>query len=557
MNSVKVERWDTCEFVFETSESYGNPFTEVELTARFVHEKSGAEIVPDGFFDGDGKWKIRFMPPELGLWRFKTQSGDSALDGNEGSLYCVPPEKPYLHGPLKGEGLHFRHVDGTRRYLISTRVSCHFASPEILQRVIDFCRDHRIYRIFFIMGGVYGIIRELYGGDSGGGDSGDLDFSRYNIEKFQAIDRFIDMMRQADVLATPYFYYANDGDQSKMSPEEDKAYIRYGMARFGAYSNVMPCLANQVELKYSKSGDSISTYDPRNYEWANTLGEFMKEKAVFGVPVTVHNPMESYSAVKPSYHTILQDWQFPWADFMVRQIQVGALGGVNELSDDTPEQGVPGSAKGADGAVFPRFYSPRSFANLSKVVIGLRRFGIPVIDEEPGYEKKGTPGSYSGIMPKTWNFQNSESLLNTFWVEITAGVYFMWGHLETYCLDDPLPGMQNSVVPGYVKIMHDFMTRLAYWEMEPDNDAVSPFEVEIEGKPWRTNFCCSKPGELYLVFSEYGGQGEVTLAKGGPYEVTRLNPRTGDETSLGTTQGGKQAFTLPLGEWVLLYKKSS
>jgi hypothetical protein len=58
----------------------------------------------------------------------------------------------------------------------------------------------------------------------------------------------------------------------------------------------MPCLANQLESKYTGMGDVGTAYDPRNYEWANEVGRLMKEKAVFGVPVTVHNPLESHQA---------------------------------------------------------------------------------------------------------------------------------------------------------------------------------------------------------------------------------------------------------------------
>jgi hypothetical protein len=338
-----------------------------------------------------------------------------------------------------------------------------------------------------------------------------------------------------------------------MTLEEDKAYIRYSLARFGAYCNVMPCLANQLEKKYSPGGTADMSYDPRNLPWGNELGEYLKQKAVFGIPVTVHNPLESFTAVNPSFYTLLKDWPFPWADYMLRQIQVGALGGVAELRDDVPEQGRPGIARGAGEFVFPRFFNPRSFAHQNSVISELRRFGIPVINEEPGYEKKATPGSYSGIDPKSWNFQNSESLLSTFWSAALAGGYSMWGSLETYCLDDPLPGLQNSVTPQYIRILHEFMTRLPYWEMEPDNQAVSPCEIEIEGKPYRTNFAMSKHGEVYVVFSQYGGEGTVELQRGKRYEVTRLNPRAGIETDLGKVEGGRQRFTLPLGEWVLLY----
>ncbi|MBN1673703.1 MAG: DUF5060 domain-containing protein [Kiritimatiellae bacterium] len=544
---INVERWDTHTVDFRSTPRHTNPFTDVEFKARFGHEASGRECQVDGFHDGADTWRVRFMPSELGTWRYVTESNDPRLDKRHGSLQCVAPKKNYLHGPLCVDGLHFKHADGTRRFLISTRLSCPFAPPAVLDAVIAFLQANRINRVLFIMGGVAGTIRELYGGD--------LDFSTYNVAKFRAIDAFIDRLRRADILASPYFYYFNDGDQRGMTLEQDKAYVRYGMARFGAYANVMPCLSNQVEGKYSNS--SRGQYDPRNHPWGNEMGAYLAGKAVFGVPVTVHNPLENQTATEPSFYTLLRDWPFPWADFMLRQAQVGALGGVAEFSDSVPEQSYAGAVEGAGGAVFPRFYNPRAFANHNRLMIELRRFGIPIINEEPGYEMKGMPGNprRKNIAPKTWNSQTSESLLPTFWTAAMAGAYCMWGSLETYCLDDPLPGMQNSVTPQYLRVLHDFMSRLPYWEMQPENDAVSPNEIEIEGKPWRTNFCLAKSGEVYLIFSLYGQDGRVRLPNHRRFDVNRVNPRTGEDVPLGTREGGEQAFALPNGEWVLLYRR--
>ena len=100
------------------------------------------------------------------------------------------------------------------------------------------------------------------------------------------------------------------------------------------------------------------------------------------------------------------------------------------------------------------------------------------------------------------------------------------------------------------------MVKLPYWEMEPDNDAVSPFEIEIEGKGWRTNFCLSKRGEIYLVFSTYGDSVQMTIPEGGSYRVLRLDPRTGQETDLGSVPGEVQEIGLPKGEWVLLLRRT-
>ena len=44
--------------------SHGNPFTDVELTARFSRGDQHVEV--GGFYDGDGRYAVRFLPSEAG-----------------------------------------------------------------------------------------------------------------------------------------------------------------------------------------------------------------------------------------------------------------------------------------------------------------------------------------------------------------------------------------------------------------------------------------------------------------------------------------------------------
>ena len=531
---MDIERWDTCEIALNSLRYYGNPFQDVKLTGTFIHKETGKSFAVDGFYDGNSTWRIRFMPDEIGEWHYKTQSNDPDIDGKAGKIICVKPIKPYLHGPLKTKGYHFFHADGTPRFLISTRMSCVYSTPEVWSEIIDFMKEHRINRVLFMMGGVAGTIRELYG-------SG-LDFWRYNIEKFRSIDAFIDALRQADIIASPYIYYFNDGVQQGMTIDQDMAYIKYGMARFGAYANVMPVLSNEVEQKYT--GRIDEKYDLASHKWANEMGEYLSRLAVFGVPVAIHNPMETEKAVNPGFYSLLKDWQFPWTDFMLRQAQVAALSTAPQLSDDIPEQKEP-------------IYNIRGYSRHNQLLMDLRRFGIPVINEEPGYEMEGhsaDPNSQKiSLMP--WNSQTSDTLIPTFWTAATAEAYAMWGHYSTYEMNNPINGMKMSITPKYLKILYDIVTELPYWEMKPANDAVSPNEVMFDGILYRTNFCLAKISKLYLVFSLNGGQITLYLDEGSKYRVTQIDPRSGAKTYLGIIKGDECIISVIGKEQVLLIMK--
>jgi len=357
------------------------------------------------------------------------------------------------------------------------------------------------------------------------------DYIQYNIETFRAIDAFIDTLRRADILASPYFYYDPRREVlGKMTPEQDRAYLRYGMARLGAFSNVMPVLANEVELKTTNYQDPA--FDLRSHTWASEMGSFLKSRTVFGQPVSVHNPSWHEFAVHPSYFPLLRDWSFAgWSDFLSRQVQMGSLGTAKTITDDVPQPKTP-------------TYNERAYARRNQLLIDLRRFGQPVIDEEPGYDMGGTASA--------WNSQTPERMRPTFWAATTAGAYTVWGSASVYETGDPLPKMKDSVTPWYLRVLPDMMVDLPYARMEPRNEVVAPAEVILDSAAWRTNFARARNGEAYLVYSLHGGSGTATLAPG-QYSAVRVDPRNGRRTELGTAAGGTVNFSLPPGDWVLIH----
>ena len=514
--TAAVERWDTYERSLDAAGSYANPFQDVTLTATFTHT-TGKTIHVDGFHDGGSVWKIRFMPTDLGKWTYATSSPDAGLNGKTGTLSCVAPAKPYLHGPLKVEGYHFAHADGTPRFLISTRLTCQFAPPSAWPPLITFLKENRINRVLFMMPGVDSkkdpvhTQRNLFAPGP--------DYARYHVEAFRAIDEFIDALRQADILASPYFYYDPRREVMwNMTPEQDRAYIRYGMARLGAFSNVMPVLGNEIELKTTNYKDPA--FDLKSHAWANEMGAFLKSRVVFGQPVSVHNPCWHEFAVNPSYFTLLRDWPFAgWTDFILKQAQVGCIGTASAVSDSVPQ---PHTAT----------YNERAYARHNQVLIDLRRFNQPVINEEPAYDM-GSKSAYASQTPET--------MRPTFWTAATAGAYTIWGNKSTYVTGDPLPPIKESLTPPYLRVLHDVMTDLPYGKMEPLNESVTPADVTLDGEAWRTNFALAKPGEVYLIYSLGGGTGTVTLAPG-PYSAVRIDPRDGTWTELGAVAGGGRRF---------------
>jgi hypothetical protein len=61
----RAERWGVYEIKL-TGPASGNPFDDVRLSATFTCD--GRTVRVPGFYDGDGTYRVRFSPPDLGLW---------------------------------------------------------------------------------------------------------------------------------------------------------------------------------------------------------------------------------------------------------------------------------------------------------------------------------------------------------------------------------------------------------------------------------------------------------------------------------------------------------
>jgi hypothetical protein len=254
--------------------------------------------------------------------------------------------------------------------------------------------------------------------------------------------------------------------------------------------------------------------------------------------VTVHNPQET-QAVRPSFYTLLFDWPFPWASHMLRQAQLCALSASAVISDDVPEQRTPIT------------YNGRGYARHNRLLTDLRRFGIPVVNEEPGYEMEGLTADLQRVDPRPFNTQTTESMIPTMWSATCAGAYVMWGHLGTYVTGDPLPDLRKSETPRALRALHDCLTALPFWEMAPANELVAGAEREIEGERFRTTFCLAREDRAYLVYALHGGGTTLRLGTG-RYALVRIDPRTGERAALGEVDGGERSVALPEGGQVLV-----
>ena len=84
----QTEQWGIFELSL-TGSAAGNPFLDVQFSAHFSYKHRTIEV--DGFYDGDGVYRVRFMPDVQGEWRYVTHSNLAELNGKAGNFTCVAP----------------------------------------------------------------------------------------------------------------------------------------------------------------------------------------------------------------------------------------------------------------------------------------------------------------------------------------------------------------------------------------------------------------------------------------------------------------------------------
>jgi hypothetical protein len=227
----------------------GNPFVEVELRARFRHLHR--EVAVDGFYDGGGIYRIRFMPDTEGTWDYSTSSNRSELDGLSGAFTCVEPS-PDNHGPVHVQNtFHFAYADGTPYRPFGTTCYAWTHQPEALQsqtlRTLSASPFNKLRMCVFPKHYTFNMADpDLFPFDRT--DRG-WDFTRFNPEFFRRFELRVGDLQRLGIEADIILFHPYDRwGFARMSAEADERYVRYVIARLSAYRNVWWSLANEYDL---------------------------------------------------------------------------------------------------------------------------------------------------------------------------------------------------------------------------------------------------------------------------------------------------------------------
>jgi hypothetical protein len=290
----QTEQWGRFELSLP-GPSAGNPFLEVEFGARFVQGSVSEEA--DGFYDGDGMYRVRFMPERQGEWTYETRSNVAQLSGKRGSFRVGPPSRGN-RGPVRAHNqFHFAYADGARHTSVGTTCYAWIHQSEELQqqtlrtlRTAPFnkmrmCVFPKHYAFNRNEPPYYAFLRDA---------NGKQDFTRFDPRFFRHLEQRVMDLQALGVEADLILFHPYDRwGYAEMSAETDDRYLRYIVARLSSFRNVWWSLANEFNFMKKKT---VADFD--------RFCQIVKQKDPYGHLLSVHNG--------GSEAEVLYDYSKPW-----------------------------------------------------------------------------------------------------------------------------------------------------------------------------------------------------------------------------------------------------
>ncbi len=272
-----IHRYDRFELEL-TGPSEGNPFVDVETWADFSH--GNRTVTVRGFYDGDGRHKVRFMPDEGGEWSYRTRSSASELDGQSGAFTVSEPKQSAVgslrHGPVQAVGTAFCHADRTPYLPIGTTCYAWVHQPAKLRdqtvRTLSQNAFTKIRMCAFPKEYRYNKNEPDHFVFPGSLEAG-FDFNRFNPVFFATFEDELDRLSQLGIDADIILFHPYDRWGFQSMPEEvDERYLRYVVARWASFPNVWWSMANEWDLMKHKTVQDFHRYfrtvqreDPYNH----------------------------------------------------------------------------------------------------------------------------------------------------------------------------------------------------------------------------------------------------------------------------------------------------
>jgi hypothetical protein len=271
--------WQRFELSVENKAACADPHRDVALLADFTRP-DGTRVSFWGFYDGGATWRLRFMPDQIGEWRYSARFSD-ASGASDGSFTCAASDVP---GPVCADAQNpvwFGVRGGGRFQLRSLHVGDRFFArntPDDMRRAFLDWAQAQGYNTLSIAS------HYLNRAEPGRGQGWDTPrLWPLDAAEFQRAERVLDDLAARRLVVFPFGGFFGRGAAFPTTPTEQELYVRYVLARWGAYWNVLWNVSGPEPLLVKEGRVWLSKPE------LERMGKLIAALDVFGHAITVHN----------------------------------------------------------------------------------------------------------------------------------------------------------------------------------------------------------------------------------------------------------------------------
>jgi len=517
------------ELVMNAQTSYANPFADNSVTAQFIGP-TGQQLDIPGFYDGNGVWRVRFTPTQVGTWQYQTSSTnttDKGLHGISGSLNVTSPSSTnplYAHGGFLKVSANHRYLtytDGTPFFWLGD--VWWFAPSALLpidgdEPAFKTLVDKRTAQLYSIL--QWAFLDEGWGHEWCCGDNSTqvlAQQNRANPTYWQLVDRYFSYAQDHGLM--PVIGFA-EGFPTDLTLDQWKFLWSYVMARYGATP-----VTFLVTMEYNVS------YDRQRVSAALALGQHIKDSDPYQRAMSVH-PWAIWVDGREA-------WSQPWYDFTIVQ----------------------------GGHWSPPQLAGASWYQSAYTAIPTR----PMVDAEDAFEGiLGYGGSPNQVIGPEQTRRAAYYSIQLGGFGFTYGAHGLWYPTQSdtdnrywsdwgtsppwwVAMDRPA-GQQMQ----YLRALYESVN---WWELEPLSNGVTRVDGIVD-PDWYQPRAKAKLDDVYLIWFPYGvdGNASYTLQRQSAGQRTFtaqwFDPQTGTVTPAGPVSCTVAICGLPSrpnsDDWVLV-----
>ena len=219
-------------------------WAEVDLTASFTLD--GETRTVRGFYDGDGRYVVRFLPEKPGEVRWRV-SGAVCAEGRE---ICEPARG--LHGPVRAADTHFEYADGSLFIPFGTTVYALASQDDALvEQTLETLKAapfNKVRMCVFPKHYDYNHNEPPAYPFEKNGD-GSWDVNRPNIAFWHRFETILTRIAAMGIQADLILFHPYDRWGFASLPQRDNLiYLDYLLRRLSAFPNIWWSLANEYDL---------------------------------------------------------------------------------------------------------------------------------------------------------------------------------------------------------------------------------------------------------------------------------------------------------------------